>query len=656
MSSFAAYFSCHPRENNVARASQKKEYGVVIGLALLLLTVAGAGAYQAISFLRTAVSLHRPADDVLTASVTRMAIMVGACFIAALIITLASVIFMRREFERRRRTEERLTRVLKTAEQAGDLITIVEKRGRIEYVNKAVELTTGYTQKELLGKRSKPLFPWYSDEKAAEKMRDDVLFGNPFRAVLACRTKSGEPFYIQEHVTPLKDSQGNITRILSTARDITRQKQMEERLDYLDNYDPLTGVSNRRSFAEQLKQVMKVSRNGDQLLSVMIMDIDRFKYINDLFGPEVGDEVLQRISETLRATVGKGDIVARLGSDEFGVIHRYNANLIDTASIAEHIRNAISQKVMIGGQDIVMTITMGIAVFPDNGKDAKTLLKNADMALSRAKAQGRGTVQFFNPDISNHILEFYLMEKRLFSALKKDEYLVYYQPYCELSTNKVTGAEALIRWKNSDLGSISPVKFIPTLEDTGMIIEVGEWVLRTACRQIKEWKRNNRNLSIAVNISLVQIRHRNFIAMVSEAINDMGIDPRNLTLELTESICIQDMDMTISLLKKLKRVGVSISVDDFGTGYSSLNYIKKLPVDNLKIDMSFIRDVTKDPDAASIITAITGMARSLKFKTIAEGVENEEQRNILRLLRCDMGQGFYFSPAVPAAEFEKLLA
>ena len=635
--------------------TQKQRYGTVIGLGLLLLIIAGGGAYEAIFSLLDAVASQLPADEILSASVFRMAVMVGACFVAALIIALASIVFMRREFERRRRTEERLSRVLKTAEQAGDLITILEKRGRIEYVNLAVEQTTGYAQKELLGKRSKPLVPWYPDEKTVQKMRVDVLSGNPFRAVLACRTKSGEQFYIQEHVTPLKDNRGNITRMLSTAREITRQKQLEERLDYLDNYDPLTGASNRRSFGELLRQELSFNRNGDQLLSVMIMDIDRFKFINDLFGSEVGDEVLQRISETLRATVGTGDIVARLGSDEFGVIHRFGAHLIDTAAIAEHIRRAIAQKVLIGGQDIVMTVTIGIALFPDNGNDARTLLQNADMALSRAKSQGRNTVQFYSTDIIDRISDFYFMEKRLFGALKNDEYLVMYQPYYDLSTKKIAGAEALIRWKSGDQDAVLPSKFIPTLEDTGMIIDVGEWVLRTACRQIKEWNRTNRNLSVAVNLSLLQFRHRNFIAMVSEAIGDMGIDPRNLTLELTESICIQDMDLTISLLKKLKQVGVSISVDDFGTGYSSLNYIKKLPVDNIKIDMSFIRDVAKDPDAASIITAITSLARSLQLTTIAEGVESEEQRNILHLLRCDLGQGFYFSPAVTAVEFRKLL-
>jgi EAL domain-containing protein (putative c-di-GMP-specific phosphodiesterase class I) len=309
----------------------------------------------------------------------------------------------------------------------------------------------------------------------------------------------------------------------------------------------------------------------------------------------------------------------------------------------------------IGGQEIAVTVTIGIAVYPLNGSDAETLMKNADMALSRAKAQGRNSVQFFSADIGERISDFYFMEKRLFKVLRNDEYLLTYQPYCELTTNKIAGAEALITWKSSELGIVSPSRFIPTLEDTGMIIDVGEWVLRTACSQIGRCTQSGACIPVSVNLSLVQFRHEHLVSMVADAIKEHKLDPRYLTLEVTESICIHDMDLTIAILKKLKDTGVSISVDDFGTGYSSLNYIKKLPVDNLKIDMSFIREVAKDPDAASIVSAITGLARSLGLKTIAEGVETEEQRNILRLLRCDLGQGYYFSPAVPADEFEKLL-
>jgi predicted signal transduction protein with EAL and GGDEF domain len=354
--------------------------------------------------------------------------------------------------------------------------------------------------------------------------------------------------------------------------------------------------------------------------------------------------------------IGNKDLVARLGSDEFAVVHLSDTPVADAAAVARKIKDAISSSMKIGEQDIVVTVTIGIAVFPQNGQDAETLLKNADMALSRAKVQGRNTVQFFSSDIVERMSDFYFLEKRLFSALKNDEYLINYQPYCDLSTRKIAGAEALIKWNSGELGMVSPSKFIPTLEDTGLIIDVGEWVMRTACKQIKTWNRNGTSFPVSVNLSLLQFRHKYLVDMVSDAIREFRLDPRYLTLEVTEGICIHDMDLTISILRKLKDTGISISVDDFGTGYSSLNYIKKLPVDNLKIDMTFVRDVAKDPDAASIITAITGLARSLNLKTIAEGVETEEQRNILHLLRCDMGQGYYFSPAVSAAEFEKLLA
>ncbi len=636
-------------------SSQKNIYGTIVGFGVLLLFLAGAGSYEALSSLRAAIGSRVSVDNALAGPVYRAIIMVAACFVAAFIIALTSSVFIRREFERRRRTEERMGRVLQTADQAGDLITIVERKGRIEYINRAVEETTGYTHKELVGKRSKPWLPWYTDEKYLRVMRETVMRGTPFRAEVICRRKSGEPFFLQEHVTPLKDSRGNITRMLSTAREMTRQKDLEEKLDYLDHHDVLTGVPNRRHLVDRLEQELAAARQGNRALTVLIMDIDRFKYVNDIFGYEMGDKVLTRAAELLRAAIGNKDLVARLGSDEFAVVHLSDTLAADAAAVVRKIKEAMSSSMKIGDQDIVATVTIGIAVFPLNGQDAETLLKNADMALSRAKVQGRNTVQFFSSDIVERMSDFYFLEKRLFSALKNDEYLINYQPYCDLSTKKIAGAEALIKWNSSELGMVSPSKFIPTLEDTGLIIDVGEWVMRSACRQSKAWNRNGTSFPVSVNLSLLQFRHKYLVDMVSDAIREFRLDPRYLTLEVTEGICIHDMDLTISILKKLKDTGVTISVDDFGTGYSSLNYIKKLPVDNLKIDMSFIRDVAKDPDAASIITAITGMARSLSLKTIAEGVETEEQRNILHLLRCDMGQGFYFSPAVPAAEFEKLL-
>jgi diguanylate cyclase (GGDEF)-like protein/PAS domain S-box-containing protein len=585
-----------------------------------------------------------------------MRVMVVVACLSAVVVVLISLAILRRERYRYRWLQERFSRMLITADQAGDLVTIMNRKGRIEYVNRALEIASGYAKRELVGRKNRHGFPWYGDQLVFDEMRRTVLAGFPFRGTVSCRRKDGTPFLLLEHVAPLRERNGHVTRLVSTARDVSRQKLVEERLDYLDNYDPLTGIPNRRHFAQLLKQELGDKRPVDWLLSVMILDIDRFKYINDLFGSEVGDDALRRIADIIRSVLGEQDIVARLGSDEFGVIHRYNATFIDTGAVAERIRTAVSQKIAVGGQDIVATVTIGIASFPDSGRDARTLLRNADMALSRAKAQGRNSVQFYSREMNERISQFYAMEKRLIGALRNSEYRVNYQPYCDLITKRVSGAEALIRWHNSELGFVAPSTFIPALEESGLIVDVGEWVLQTACRQIRELDRMNRSLSIAVNLSQAQFRHRNLVAMVADTIKGTNIDPRFLTLELTESICIQDIDFAITVLKKLKDAGVSISIDDFGTGYSSLSYIKRLPVDTLKIDMSFIHDVSRDPDAASIITAITGMARSLKLKTIAEGVESEDQRNILHLLRCDMGQGHYFSPAVGAEEFEKMIA
>ncbi|MHB8846402.1 MAG: putative bifunctional diguanylate cyclase/phosphodiesterase [Nitrospirota bacterium] len=628
---------------------------MVIGLAILLLIVAAAGAYQAIVSLLSTVSMNTASDTAVTESAVRMAVMVALCFAAAAIISMTSLVLMGREFDRRRRTEDRLDQVMQSAEQAGDLITILGTGGAIEYVNHAVEETTGYSHADLVDRRSKPALPWYREEQGLQEMRDAVLAGNTFRAMVTCRRKNGTPFYLQEHVTALRDRSGRVTRMLSTAREITIQKQLEDRLTYLDRHDALTESPNRKAFIEQLDREIAEASAAQRFLSVLIMDIDRFKYINDIFGFETGDRVLQQVAKTLRALAGERDLLARFGGNEFAMAHRGDAQQPDAAGLASRIKAAFAGGVRIGEQDIAVTFTLGIAVFPPNGSDAETLVKNADMALSRAKAQGRNGIQFFSADLGERMSDFYFLEKRLFHALRNDEYLVNYQPYCQLATKKIAGAEALISWKSGELGLVAPSRFIPALEDTGMIIDVGEWVLRTACSQIGKLTQDGACIPVSVNLSLAQFRHKHLVGMVAEAIRDHKLDPRYLTLEVTESICIHDMDLTITTLKKLKDTGVSISVDDFGTGYSSLNYIKKLPVDNLKIDMSFIRDVARDPDAASIVTAITSLARSLSLKTIAEGVETEEQRNILHLLRCDLGQGYYFSPAVSAGEFEKML-
>jgi diguanylate cyclase (GGDEF)-like protein/PAS domain S-box-containing protein len=637
------------------RNQHQRRYRTPFLLGLLMMALAAAVTLTlAGKVLRSSRSLV--SSDMLPQSAALLQIMVVVSCLSALIVALIAVAALRRERYRHRMLRDRFSQMLQAADRTTDLVTIMNRRGKIEYINYAVELATGYSKKELIGKRSEPWIPWHADRQAFEQMRRMTLAGHPFEGTIACRRKDGSTFFAEERVAPLRSPNGSVQRIVSTSRDITRIKQVEDRLNYLDRYDPLTGIPNRRHFAQLLSEELGEKRPADQLISVMIMDIDRFKHINDLFGPEIGDEVLRRVTEILQASVGEQDVIARLGSDEFGIIHHYAATFVDAATVAERIRTAVSRKISVAGQDVVVTVTMGIASFPDNGRDSRLLLRHADMALSRARAQGRNTVQFFSREMSDSIQSFYIMEKRLMGALRKSEYHVNYQPYWDLSTRRVTGAEALIRWHNHELGVVSPAAFIPALEESGLIMDVGEWVMRTACKQIRQWKRSQQTFSVAVNLSLAQIRNRHLVSMVAEIIRDANIDPQHLTLELTESICIQDIDFAVSVLKKLKSVGVSLSIDDFGTGYSSLSYIKRLPVDTLKIDQSFIRDVSRDPDAASIITAITGMARSLGLKTIAEGVESEEQRKILHLLRCDMGQGFYFSPAVAAEDFQRMIA
>jgi diguanylate cyclase (GGDEF)-like protein/PAS domain S-box-containing protein len=576
-------------------------------------------------------------------------------YLAAILIVLLVGAVALREYRLRRRAEEMRERLSLTVDQATDLVVVTDLTGKIEYVNRAVEETTGYTAAELIGK-SRDL--WHSGKHDAEffqKKFDTVRSGGTFQATVTYRKKNGELFYLLDTLTPLRDPAGNITHIVSTGRDITCQKSLEERVDYLAYFDALTGMPNRALFVERLQKGIAQARNSSTHMAVLAIDIDRFKLINDVFGFDAGDELLKVITERILASVGEGDTVARVGNDEFDVVLHNIARPSDVVSGVNKIMKKISQSVILRGEEIIMSFAIGVTLFPNDGEDAETLMRNAHLALRKAKAQGKNNYQFYTPGIIERASDFLVMEKRLSSALKKEEYLVYYQPYVDMTTRRFGGAEALIKWKSDKHGMVSPKKFIPMLEDTGMIVDVGEWVLKTACRQIKEWERVGSLFPVAVNLSSIQFHDKYVVEMVENAIKEAEVDPEWLTLEVTEGIAMHDLDYTSKVLSDLKKLGVSISIDDFGTGYSSLSYLKKLPVDNVKIDISFVKDITTDPDSASIVMAITSLARNLNLKTIAEGVETEEQCKILRLLRCDMGQGFFFSPALSPEEFGKLL-
>jgi diguanylate cyclase (GGDEF)-like protein/PAS domain S-box-containing protein len=583
---------------------------------------------------------------------TVITIIAGNLF--TIIVVLAYFLLTRNQIALRKRDREMLKKLLITVEQSSDLIVVTDKMGTIEYVNKAVEKISGYTNTELLGKNRDIWKSGKHAEKFFTEMRDTVFAGLPFSGLAIYRAKNGKLFYLEETVTPFRDEE-SITHLISTGKDVTHQKNLKEKVNYLSHFDVLTGMPNRVLFADLLEQGIRKAHQNGSLIAVLAVDVDRFKLVNDAFGFSAGNDILRAITERLMDTVAGGGAVARIGSDEFGIALYNMMGIQDISAAVERIMRNVRQPIMLRGEELVVSLAVGVSVYPDDAQSVEKLLGNAHIALSKAKSEGRNNYQFFTRHITQKASEGMLMEKRLSSALRKEEYLVYYQPYLDMITRRVGGVEALIKWKSDKHGMVAPSKFIPMLEDSGMIIDVGEWVLRTACRQIKQWDWEPAIFPVAVNLSLMQLRHRHVIDMVARTIHEFDIDPSRLILEVTEGMCIYDLDFAGIILKKLKDIGVSISIDDFGTGYSSLSYLKKLPVDNVKIDMSFVKDITVDPDAASIVSAITTLARNLNLKTIAEGVETEDQWKILRLLRCDMAQGFLFSPALPAPEISKIV-
>jgi diguanylate cyclase (GGDEF)-like protein/PAS domain S-box-containing protein len=554
-----------------------------------------------------------------------------------------------------RQSEAEMQKLSQAVAQASDWVVITDKEGNIEYVNDATADMSGYTREELIGqnprifKSGKHETPFYQD------LWQTITTGQPFRATFINRKKDGEPFHLDMTISPLRDHAGNITQYLSTAKDITHQLRLEEHLNYLSYYDPLTGLPNRTLFMDRIRQSLAGSAHSGKPVGVIALDLDRFKFINETFGPAVGDEALQEVGQRLAGMVREGDTVARLGNDEYGIVLVDLRETDDAVLVLEKIRKGVSYPIRAGGQDLMLTFSMGIAIYPQDGDNALTLLQNADSALSKAKEQGGNTYQFFAAGMNVKAANFVLLGNQLLHALHHQEFILHYQPYYQISNARMVGAEALIRWQHPDRGLVPPAEFIPILEDTGLIREVGEWTLREACRHLREWKTQGHEVvPVSVNFSAVQFSWPALVEMVERVIGESGLDPHLFIAEITESALMHDVEYTRTVLNRFKALGMAVSIDDFGTGYSSLSYLKRFPIDNLKIDISFIQEVTTAPDTASIVQAIISMAHSLDLKTIAEGAETKEQVQILRLLRCDIIQGFYYSRPLPAWEFVKL--
>jgi diguanylate cyclase (GGDEF)-like protein/PAS domain S-box-containing protein len=468
-----------------------------------------------------------------------------------------------------------------------------------------------------------------------EKSRDELRF------------KNGKIF--DRYSAPLVDSKGRYRGRIWYFRDITDRKVAEERVQFLAYYDALTGLPNRALLQDRLTKALAGARRRKDKLALLFLDLDRFKTINDSLGHSVGDLLLQQVAERLKKWARELDTVARLGGDEFLIVLTTVKDVADAAVAADRIVKSMTAGFVVQGHPLNISCSLGISIFPEHGEDSETLIKNADAAMYSAKENGRNNFRFFTEEMNAQVVERLTLENSLRRALDKRELFLVYQPQMDIATGRITGLEALLRWQHPELGLVPPNRFIRIAENSGLIMPIGEWVLRTACSQAREWQDEGLPaVPVAVNVSAVQFRQEGFCELIRRVLDETRLAPEYLELELTESLLLSSADVTLSVLQELKAMGLKLAIDDFGTGYSSLSYLKQFPVSKLKIDRSFVRDIAVNPDDAAITTAIISMARSLHLKVIAEGVEDEAQMSFLRAHQCDEIQGYYFSKPLPA--------
>ncbi|MFQ5488379.1 MAG: EAL domain-containing protein, partial [Gammaproteobacteria bacterium] len=526
----------------------------------------------------------------------------------------------------RKQMEAQMTKLSRALEQAADAALISDPQGIIEYVNPAFEKMTGYRREEVIGKSTRLFKSGKQDAAFYENLWHTILSGEVFRDVFINCRKDGTLYYEQKTITPIKDDKGRITHFVSTGQDVTRRVADQQRLRFMAEHDVLTELPNRGLFMGILKKALAKASLHQRHIAVMFLDMDCFKEINDTFGHDAGDQALKIYARRLQGAVREEDVVARIGGDEFAILVDDVASVDTISRIARKIVDAVSPPIVIDGKEILLTVSIGISVFPEDGADAQTLLKNADIAMYRAKDLGHNSYQFYSLDMRAKALERLTMENSLRHALERGEFLLHYQPQLDLRSNQVFGVEALLRWQHPELGLLSPGDFVPLLEESGLIGPVGEWVLKTAFVQGRAWHEAGfSKLRISVNLSSRQFNDQEFIDKIAAIIKDSGIEPGLLELELTESIIMRNSRATNMALERLDKMGVKFSIDDFGTGYSSLSYLKRFPVDTLKIDRSFVRDVDSNPDDAAIVAAIIGMGHNMNLNVIAEGVEQSVQ-------------------------------
>jgi diguanylate cyclase (GGDEF)-like protein/PAS domain S-box-containing protein len=540
-----------------------------------------------------------------------------------------------------------------TFDSISDLISIQDMDFNIIKCNKAVTDKFNIELKDIVGKKcyevfhcaSKPLLtcPGARCMETSKLETDEIT--DPH---------TGSVFLTTAH--PEFNEEGRLIHIVHVSRDITERRQAEERIHQLAYYDTLTGLTNRVLYNDRLSLAMVRAQRTKEMLAVLLLDLDLFKEVNDTLGHSIGDQLLKTVAGRLAGSLRNEDTVTRMGGDEFTMLLPGITQVEDVAVIAQKILEVVRKPLMLGGHELIITASIGIAIYPADGKDEEALLKNADTAMYHAKERGRNNYQFFTPALYTRTVEQLEMESSLHHALEREEFIVYYQPQVEIKTGRIVSSEALIRWQHPERGLINPAEFISMAERTGLIVPIGEWALRAACTQNRALQDAGLPpLPVAVNLSARQFQQKNLVEMVEQALKDTGMDPRFLNLEVTESTTMRNVEAANYMMKRLVGIGVHFVIDDLGTGYSSLSYLKTFPICALKIDKSFVQDVVTDSNDAAIVTAIISMAKGLRLRVVAEGVETTAQLEFLRSLGCDEAQGYLFGKPMPAVKFKKML-
>jgi len=548
-----------------------------------------------------------------------------------------------------------------TLNSIGDAVLSTDISGNITYLNLVAERMTGWRREEAIGRPLTDVFhiiDGQTHETAPNPMelavRHNQTVSLSANSILIRRDGAESP--IEDSSAPIHDRGGKLTGAVIVFHDISESRSMTQKMSHLAQHDFLTDLPNRVLLNDRLSHSIALARRRGAQLAVLFLDLDHFKHINDSLGHPIGDQLLKAVVLRLVACVRASDTVSRQGGDEFVVLLSEIEHPEDAAFIAEKMRAAVMVPYSIAKHDLHLSVSIGISVHPDDGEDAETLIKNADTAMYQAKDSGRNNAQFFRQDMNVRAVERQSVEGNLRRALERHEFVLNYQPKVDLETGAITGAEALIRWRHPERGLIFPDQFIAIAEDCGLVVPIGQWVLREACTQARAWIDAGLKFDqMAVNISAVEFRSKGFFEAVCAVLRETHLEPHYLELELTETVLMRNIESTSAVLQALNAMGVRLAVDDFGTGYSSLSYLSRFPIDTLKIDQSFVRDVTTDANDATIVSAVIAMGHSLKQRVVAEGVETSEQLAFLQSHRCDEGQGYYFSHPVLANRFTTLL-